>query len=250
MDKTSPIEITYWGMIIATVLTLGSIAIAIFGFDAPAPTGVEIVATWTSYVCTWLCVYQSRTNYYWGMISVALYAWIFYSGSLYGSAATQLYLSGALIYGWWRWGPDAATRRVRSTPLKLYGLYITSTGVVWAGAVFISQELGGSVPFWDAAILAGTILAQFLLDNKRIETWAVWVAVNLLSIYIYWQAGWYLITIQYIFFLGNTLWGYYQWREAMIDADADEWAQGVVEGINARQRAHWDEIQRREDLAP
>jgi nicotinamide mononucleotide transporter len=241
-EKT--LQLNLWGIVIASILTFGSITIAIVGWKVPVPTTVEMVAVWTSYVCTFLCVMQSRTNYYWGFISVLLYAYLFYSGSLYASAVTQLYLSGALLYGWWRWGPDTATRRVRFTPVSLYIVYFVVTVIVWGGAMTISETLGGAVPKWDALILALTILAQFLLDNKRIETWIVWVAVNLVSIWLYWQAGFILVVVQYVFFLANTMWGYYEWRRSMLVRDvADVF-------IDAADSVYELEQNRRKDLAP
>lgn len=67
-------------------------------------------------------------------------------------------------------------------------------------------------PFVDSFILDLSILAQWLLDNKKLETWFVWMAVNVIAIYTYFKAGLWLAGYQYIFFLGNTFIGLKAWR--------------------------------------
>ena len=71
----------------------------------------------------------------------------------------------------------------------------------------------------DAMILAGTILAQFLLDNKKLENWAVWAVVNVFAIYTYATAGLALAAFQYVFFLANTVYGYIIWRRSKLASD-------------------------------
>ena len=67
----------------------------------------------------------------------------------------------------------------------------------------------------DSTILAGTILAQFLLDNKKLQTWIVWAIVNVFAIYTYFTAGLSLVAFQYVFFLANTMYGYAMWKRGM-----------------------------------
>jgi hypothetical protein len=50
-------------------------------------------------------------------------------------------------------------------------VYILITAAGYAGAAFISEQFGGAMAWTDSVILAGTILAQFLLDNKKLENW-------------------------------------------------------------------------------
>jgi nicotinamide mononucleotide transporter len=54
-----------------------------------------------------------------------------------------------------------------------------------------------------------------LLDQKKIETWSLWIIVNIISIITYWQAGLPLISMQYVFFLVNTVYGAISWSKTM-----------------------------------
>lgn len=175
---------------------------------------LEVFAVFTSYSCTYLCVKERRINYPIGAISTAAYAYLFLQSGLLSSAILNLYLTPTLIYGWIRWRKDADTRPVTHVALKMVPIYLLIAVAGYAGAAFISQQLGGAMAWTDAMILAGTILAQFLLDNKKLENWGVWAIVNVFAIYTYATTGLWLVAFQYVFFLLNTVYGYIIWRDS------------------------------------
>lgn len=176
---------------------------------------VEIAAVWTSFVCTYLCVVESRLNYIWGVVTTALYSYLFYQSHLVGSMVLNLYLVPTLIYGWFIWGPDDASKKVEWVKWKYIPIYLGATIATYLGALWIVTYFGGSMAPLDSWILIGTILAQYLLDRKKLQTWFVWVAVNLVSIYVYYNSGLYLVTIQYVFFLLNTVFGWAMWNKSL-----------------------------------
>ena len=176
---------------------------------------LEVFAVATSYASTYLCVKQRRINYPIGALSTAAYALLFFQSNLLLSAILNLYLVPTLVYGWYRWRKDSATRPVARVKAKMIPVYALITIAGYAGAAAISQRLGGAMAWTDAIVLAGTILAQFLLDNKKLENWFVWAIVNIFAIYTYATAGLALAALQYVFFLGNTIYGYISWKRSM-----------------------------------
>lgn len=120
-----------------------------------------------------LRVVERRFNYPMGAISSAAYAYLFVQSGLFASAVLNAYLVPTLIYGWIRWRQDANTRPVTRVSLRMIPVYLGIAGVGYAGAALISQQLGGAMAWTDSVILAATILAQFLLDNKKLENWGV-----------------------------------------------------------------------------
>lgn len=175
---------------------------------------LEVFAVFTSYVCTFLCVVERRANYPIGAISNAAYALLFYQFGLYASAATTAYLTFALAYGWFRWKSDKVAIPVRHVEWKWVPAYLVATGLFYLLALGVVTAIGGTLAPTDTAILIGTMLAQFLLDNKRIETWAVWIVVNVFAIYTYGAAGLALVVFQYMFFLANAFYGWYMWNKS------------------------------------
>lgn len=176
---------------------------------------LEVFAVFTSYMSTYLCVVERRFNYPMGAISSAAYAYLFVQSGLFASAVLNAYLVPTLIYGWIRWRKDLNTRPVQHILPKMIPVYLAVAAGGYYGAAMISQQLGGAMAWTDSVILAATILAQFLLDNKKIETWIVWAVVNVFAIYTYYTTGLPLVAFQYVFFLANTVYGYITWQRSM-----------------------------------
>lgn len=178
---------------------------------------LEAFAVVTSFGSTWLFVKQRRLAYAFGAISTAAYAVLFFQYELYASAILNAYLAPSLLYGYIRWGKDANPRKITwlVRDWKWIPVYLIVTAAAYFGAVWLITALGGALPFFDAAILALTILAQFMLDNKRIENWFVWAFMNVIAIGLYFASGLTLVGFQYIFFLGNAFLAFYFWNKSL-----------------------------------
>lgn len=218
------------GVILGVVLTALSYAVG-FGFGWVAELNwLEVFAVFTSYVCTFLCVVERRANYPIGAISNAAYAVLFFQFGLYASAATTGYLTFALAYGWFRWKSDKEAIPVRHLEWKWLPAYVLATAAFYGLALLLVTAVGGELAVTDTVILIGTMLAQFLLDNKRIETWAVWIVVNVFAIYTYSEAGLALAAFQYVFFLVNAFYGWYMWNKSKKVATATQAVEPVKDG--------------------
>lgn len=201
---------------IGVVLTALSYAVALWAGWATEVNWLEVFAVFTSYGSTWLCVRQKRWNYAFAVVSTAAYAYLFFQWGLYASMVVNIYLVPTVIYGWFRWRNDDNTRPVKHLQPRWIPAYLLVTAAFYVGAVLIITALGGVFAPVDSIILVGTILAQFLLDNKKIETWYIWAIVNVAAIYTYFASGLFLAGFQYIFFLANTVIGYLAWRKTLV----------------------------------
>ena len=200
---------------VAVLLTGGSYVLG-FALDwIRAVNPIEAFAVFTSYSCTWLCVQQRRFNYPIGMMSTTAYCILFWQQGLYASMVLNAYLTPALLYGWIRWRADADTRPVMRVAPRWLPIYIVVTGAAYVGAAAVTSFFGGSFATADSVILVGTILAQFLLDNKKLETWIVWSGVNVVAIWLYFSSGLTIAGLQYVFFLFNAVLGFWRWWHSM-----------------------------------
>jgi nicotinamide mononucleotide transporter len=179
------------------------------------PGLLEAFAVFTSYACTYLCVVERRINYPIGAISNAAYCVFFAQAGLVGSAIVTGWLTFSLAYGWFRWRSDDDTKPVGFVAAKWWPVYLLATAVAFGVGWFLYGVFNAPVVWTDLVVMAGSILAQFLLDNKRMENWYVWAVVNVFAIYTYINVGASLAAFQYVFFLLNTFYGFYMWRKAM-----------------------------------
>lgn len=218
------------GAVIGFILTGLSYIVALhFGWVSGLDP-VEVFAVFTSYMSTYLCVVERRANYPIGAISNAAYCVLFASFGLVGSSIVTGYLTFSLLYGWFRWKSDEETRPITNLELKWLPAYLAVAAVAFVGALYLYPLFGQPVVWTDAVILVASVIAQLLLDNKKIETWGVWIVVNVFAIYTYGTAGIALAAFQYVFFLLNAFYGYYVWRQARKEATPVQAAVGHSTG--------------------
>jgi nicotinamide mononucleotide transporter len=200
----------------AVVLTGASYGLGVTAGWIDGVDWLEAAAVVTSYASTILCIRQRRSNYVLGAMSTAMYAVLFLGHGLLASALLNVYLTPQLAYGWVRWRRDAETRPVTwlVRQWQWIPVYLGVSVVAYLGATWMVGALGGRLASADAAILAGSLLAQFLLDNKRIETWFVWMLVNVVAIWTYFMAGLVVAGSQYVVFLATAVLGFRAWRRS------------------------------------
>lgn len=201
--------------VLATILTLALTVITSLATEATF-NPFETSAVFFSFACTWLCTRQVRFNYVLGVISTILLSITFWKAGLYGSMALNIYLVPTVIYGWFIWQRDEITKPVQRIKAKTVPIYVGVTILTWWGAFSIIIYFGGSLAPLDGWLLIGSILAQYLLDRKKIENWMIWAAVNVISVYVYWHSGLYLLAIQFGLFLLNNIIAWGQWKKSML----------------------------------
>lgn len=201
--------------VIAVTLTAVTYMVATTVGWVTQPNWLEIVASAMNYAATFLSIKQRRFFYLIGIGASAVYATVYGQAGLLASAVLSMYLTISLIYGWLRWGRDKKSRPVHHLSWKWLPVYLAVTAAFWFGAFLTVRLLGGELPFWDAWILVLTILAQFMLDNKVIETWIVWTAVNIIGVILYFNIGLYFAAVQQLLFGVANLWGWMSWQKSM-----------------------------------
>lgn len=203
------------GVVIGTVLTALSYAVGYhYGWERPI-NKVEVFAVFTSYICTYLCVKERRINYPIGAASTAAFVYIFAQAHLWASMAQNIYLTPWLLYGWYRWRRDVDARPVTRLNRNGYLLYAGVGLAGYVGFYLINTALGGHSAAIDTFVFVGSLVAQVMLDNKKLENWCLWFVVDVVAIYDYYHNGLYLVMFQFVFFLLTAVWGFYGWWDSM-----------------------------------
>lgn len=201
------------GVAIATLLTSLSYLIADrFGWANIAEMNyLEAFAVFTSYVCTWLCVHQTRWNYPIGIVTTFAYSILFWQFELYALSLFNLYLVFSLAFGYWRWKSDEETIPVTFVDKPWWLGYAALAAIIYGLLWVINTALGNEMGLVDVGLAVASGVAQFLLDNKKLESWAFWIVINVFSIWLYFNSGLYIVAFQYLFFLANAFFGAYMW---------------------------------------
>jgi len=179
---------------------------------------LEIIAVILGIANVGLLVRRSIWNYPFGMAMVALYFVIFREARLYGEAGLQVFFFVVQGWGWWLWARAGGLARMVEVewmgwPARIAALAlvaVSSSVIGWAMATYTNAAL----PFADATIAGASVVAQVLLAMRRVENWALWVAIDVLSIGVYLERELYLTAGLYVVFLGLATAGLVQWAKA------------------------------------
>ena len=177
---------------------------------------IEIIAVLLGLANITLLIRRSIWNYPFGIVMVTLYAWIFFEAKLYSDALLQPFFFVVQIYGWYYWlkgrGDDGliVVRRLSARQALAYGGAAALGVAAWG--TLMARYTDASFPYWDASILALSVVAQFLLARRRLENWLVWIAVDMLAIGLYWTKELYPTAALYSIFLILATVGYFNWR--------------------------------------
>lgn len=182
---------------------------------AQAMTWLEVVATLFSAVCVFLAVKRKVINYPIGIVGTIAFFFFFMNVGLYSSAMLQVFFTAVQVYGWWFWlrGDKGSKPQITRVNRKWVIGGIVAAGAGAVGLSLITGAVGAKMAFADATIFGLSVVAQFFLDRKKLENWTVWIAVNVMSIYVYGSQGLALTTLLYVVFLFNAFYGYWEWNK-------------------------------------
>jgi nicotinamide mononucleotide transporter len=129
------------------------------------------------------------------------------------------------LYGWYFWNKNPGEQSISSLSKRAMQIYggILLVGTLGLG-LLISQihvllpnifTLPAAYPFPDAFTTTASILATILLARKQIETWILWITVDVVSIVLYFLKGINLVAIEYCIFLAICIVGYFSWKKKL-----------------------------------
>jgi nicotinamide mononucleotide transporter len=181
---------------------------------------LEVIATAFGLANIWLTI--RRSLYCWpaGLAMVSLYFVVFSRQRLYSQAALQLFFATLQVYGWLHWRrttPAGERIQVERLPLLALALYCLAAG---AGAVALGRGMEAATdaayPYADATVTALSVLAQWMMARKLLESWWVWIAVDVVAIGLYLATGLVPTAVLYAAFLLLCIRGFFEWRAAVV----------------------------------
>jgi nicotinamide mononucleotide transporter len=166
-------------------------------------------------------VFCNIREIHWGwplaIVSSLMYVVIFWDARLYGDASLQVFFAVVAFWGWYQWlrGHRADGSVLHVARLSVQGIVFTivSSALLWPiTGWFLANYTDTDVPWWDAFPTALSVVGQFLLGRKFIENWAVWVAVNVVSVGLFAYKGLWLTAGLYAVFIVLSFVGWREWK--------------------------------------
>lgn len=179
---------------------------------------LEPIAVAFGIVSVWLSVRQNIWSWPTAIVNVTLYFVIFFEQKLYADMGLQVFYAAISLYGWYHWlfgGADHSALRVSRVPRPLWAVLPVLWLVAFAGLGWTLQRMTDAVvPYLDAALTAGSLIAQWMMTRKYVENWAVWVLLDVCYVALFISRGLYLTAFLYGVFLVLAAKGYRDWSRS------------------------------------
>ncbi|MCR4825461.1 MAG: nicotinamide riboside transporter PnuC [Bacteroidales bacterium] len=161
-----------------------------------------------------------------GVVMSIFYVVIFFHSKFYADAAIYLYYIGANTYGLYQWTRSRKKTIVEKgittelpithLPAKRILPLAFVTFVLWMILYGILRAVTDSpIPLGDAFTTAVSIVATWMLAQKYLEQWLLWIVVNIVSTILYFWKGLYPTGVLFIVYVIVAVLGYLRWKKLM-----------------------------------
>lgn len=186
-------------------------------------TPIEIIAVLCGLLSVILTIKQNIWCWPVGLVQVVLFIGIFYEAKLYSDMVLHVIYVFLQFYGWYHWlygdknRPRLPVTQLDLIPLAIWcGVVVTGTSL-WGYAMF--RWTDAAFPFADAFIMVASLVAQWLMAQKKLQSWWFWISVDVVAVYVYWYKELNLTAILYAIFLVLATLGWLAWRKTYLQPE-------------------------------
>jgi nicotinamide mononucleotide transporter len=184
----------------------------------------EIICTITSLIYLYFSVKQKIWLWPLGIISSVYSVLVFYQSQLYADMSLNIYYIIVSFYGWFYWwvrkdnnsndSIKISTLTYKNWIEYLSVVLVLSLSFAWI-LIHIPQKLGlkpSSIPWMDASLTAGSVVATWMLARKLLEQWLWWVIIDAISIGVLIYKNLYIMAGLFVVYTIMAVVGYIKWR--------------------------------------
>ncbi len=189
---------------------------------------IEAIAFTSGIVNIYLLTRCSLWNWFFGILTVSLYAIIFFNIKLYADMSLQGVFLFFQFYGLYQWCYGKENKPIAMQVLSLSTCLslVVATIILFIGISFILKyNTDSTTVYADATITALSLIAQWMMSKKYLQHWILWIIIDLISINLYIGKSLYLTSLLYLVFMLLCIKGYYQWRETL---NKSTWSHSVA----------------------
>ena len=218
---------------------------------------IEIFGAVTGIIYVFLEIRQTIWLWPVGIITSAVYIWVFFTGKFYADMSLQGYYLIISLLGWYWWAKgthvlrsfsegggnmaegagqkeewekgrmgDRENSELKVTRLKLRtGVILASVFILLYFAMWLvlTRLTDSPVPVRDSFITSLSIIATWMLARKIYEHWYLWIVVNFVSAILFLTRGLYPTVILYVVYGMMSFVGLAAWEKTIkIDLSASK----------------------------
>jgi nicotinamide mononucleotide transporter len=189
---------------------------------------LEFFGTLAGGVAVWLSAKANSWSWPLGLINVTLFFFLFYQVQLYPDMFLQIFFFITNLLGWWRWTHPKLIEENNKHELKVslmshkWLFAFASIGLVGTLVfglladnlhtyfpVLFNQP--SAFPYADSFVTVMSIMATYLMVQKKAECWVVWIVVDATASILYFSKGILFVGVEYVVFCFIAAFGFVTW---------------------------------------
>lgn len=189
---------------------------------------LEFFGTVAGAIAVWL---SARTNIWsWpiGLINVTLFFFLFFQVQLYPDMFLQVFFFITNLIGWWRWAHPKPSEADSKHELKVSFMpvpqLIVFSSLGFFGTLVMGRlasqlheifpvifSLPSAFPYLDSFVTVMSIVATYLMVQKKVECWIIWILVDMIATGLYFAKGIKFVGVEYLAFCFIAAFGLWRW---------------------------------------
>ena len=203
-----------------TIFDIRNIAFEVIGYPI---SYVELIGTLFGLLSVYFATRTNILTWGTGIINELFLFILFFQVQLYADMFLQVYFFIVTLYGWhsWKQKPKQNDITLTNSKTRVWLSITIFVATILTGFLFANIHLylpdyfkiKAAFPFTDSFVMVLSIIATVLLAQKKIETWYLWIVVDIVSVFLFFRKVIVFLALEYLVFLGLATYGLLNWKK-------------------------------------
>jgi nicotinamide mononucleotide transporter len=175
----------------------------------------EVIAVISALIYIYFAAKGNRWCFLFGLISSAIYIYLSATLKFYFDTLINSYYVIMSFYGWvvWSNGEQNESLKVLSLNKKSFTTYISiGFAITFLSGFAANQYSDASLPYLDAFTTVFSIIATWMVVQKQLQNWLIWIVVDAIASGMYFYKELYLTSLLFIIYTIIAIRGYFKWK--------------------------------------
>ena len=183
---------------------------------------LEFLAFWFGIISVIFAKKQNIFVYPTGIICTIITMYLMYKVNLLGHILVNLLYTIISLFGWWNWSRrennDLAVKVSRFSFIDLpksFLIFFLIIALAYIAHDYFETDFEGQIKELDIFTSGIFVTAMWLMANKKLENWILWIIGNIITIPLYLSSDKIILSIQYVIFTILAIQAYIQWKKSL-----------------------------------
>ena len=189
---------------------------------------LEFFGTLAGALAIWLSARALVWNFPVGIVNVVMFFFLFYQVQLYPDMLLYVFFFFTNLIGWWRWTHPQEFEEDEKHELRVSYMERKQFFVIVITGIAGTLTLGyfadnihdifpeyfpkpSAFPYLDSFVAVMSVLTTFLMINKKIESWILWILIDIIATGMYFAKGIKFVALEYLVFCFIAAFGLWNW---------------------------------------